>query len=300
MLETFHGFIKDTLDAQLLVESCIAHSHNPVLDLPVGMASFPLRSGTVIVFPEGSQETLRVRWRDGCNWSSSKVNGPFLLYRETEIKSPASNPTLVKQQQQQQQQQTKREKPAGLFTVTSLRANTQLVPNGFAKRTISILGSNNRKYRVVSYFTVKDVEHFFTRNPPPPSSFTSHSSTPLQTPSQLREFDRFIPMIRMPFRHTTPSAESLGSVTTTPIPPLSAAASLTTPIFSTTPATIVAPLIASIEMDDNDAPLFYKLNSDYYSLGASALQSNLKFFQENPHWSESPVYLPPLRFSHQS
>ncbi|KAJ3376697.1 hypothetical protein HDU80_003828, partial [Chytriomyces hyalinus] len=154
MLETFHGFIKDSLDAQLLVESCIAHCHSPVLDLPIGMTSFPLRSGTVIVFPEGSQETLRVRWRDGCSWSSSKVNGPFLLYRETEIKPPnASIPSLVKQQQQQ----TKREKQGGgLFTVTSVRANSQIVPNGFAKRTISILGSNNRKYRVVSYFSVKD------------------------------------------------------------------------------------------------------------------------------------------------
>ncbi|KAI8827617.1 Gti1/Pac2 family-domain-containing protein, partial [Chytriomyces cf. hyalinus JEL632] len=144
-LETFHGFIKDSIDAQLLVESCIAHLHNPVLDLPIGMTSFPLRSGTVIVFPEGSQETLRVRWRDGCSWSSSKVNGPFLLYRETEIKSSSNSiPSPVKQ--------TSRDKPAGLFTVTSVRANSQLVQNGFAKRTISILGSNNRKYRVVSYF----------------------------------------------------------------------------------------------------------------------------------------------------
>ncbi|KAJ3228557.1 hypothetical protein HDU78_009687 [Chytriomyces hyalinus] len=55
--ETFYGFIKDTLDASLLIESCIAGTHAPVKDIPFGFNTLPLRSGSVVVFAD---ELLRI------------------------------------------------------------------------------------------------------------------------------------------------------------------------------------------------------------------------------------------------
>ncbi|KAI8611026.1 gluconate transport inducer 1/Pac2, partial [Chytriomyces sp. MP71] len=83
--ETFFGFVKDRADAQLLVEACATGLLTPVSQLSVSASSLHMRSGSVIVLKETARtQAQKTRWRDAFSWSSSRISGPFLLYREVE------------------------------------------------------------------------------------------------------------------------------------------------------------------------------------------------------------------------
>ncbi|TPX51947.1 hypothetical protein CcCBS67573_g09977 [Chytriomyces confervae] len=138
--ETFYGFIKERNDAVALVEACVAGVLKPLKMVP---ADAKLRSGSVLVFAESSGIT---RWRDGENWSPSRIHGSFLLYREVQPKTMDKVPFLAQYQKSR-------------FGTTSFRPKTQPVQHGFAKRTVSIVGSDGNRYRVISYFFPKDVTH---------------------------------------------------------------------------------------------------------------------------------------------
>ncbi|KAI8831469.1 Gti1/Pac2 family-domain-containing protein [Chytriomyces cf. hyalinus JEL632] len=174
-IETFHGYIRDSLDAQLLVESCVQGMLHPVRDISISGSSLRIRSGSVVVLQEsacsgvtGSSASMRMRWRDGRQWSSSKLCGSFLLYREV-----AKSDHFV--------DQTKED--TSLFSGLSLRQGTHLVPNGLAKRTISVDGSDNNRYRVISYFFPTDVQDHYKKG--------KRSRCILPTPSHLPEFFRY-------------------------------------------------------------------------------------------------------------
>ncbi|KAI9344591.1 Gti1/Pac2 family-domain-containing protein [Obelidium mucronatum] len=148
-LETFRGFVKNKNDAKILVEACIAGYLFPLNVIPVDLSCLKLQSGTVIVFSESTSHTQMMRWRDGAKWSPSRVNGQFLLYREVESsKVPSTTSTDMSQE-------------SSRFNTPVPRPGTRLVVQGFAKRTISITGSDGHNYRVISYFYPKDVSHLY-------------------------------------------------------------------------------------------------------------------------------------------
>ncbi|KAI8621257.1 Gti1/Pac2 family-domain-containing protein [Chytriomyces sp. MP71] len=162
--ETFYGFVKDTADARILVEAVIRGMLKQVSDLQsaIQLSSIPFRSGTVCVFSEGTG-AQKLRWRDGSCWSSSKICGSFLLYREAE---PITADSLLAQ-------------PAndnGLFATTNVRPGTRLVCNGFAKRTITIAGSDSKRYRVISYFLPSEIQHLYKQT----MRFQGHLKRPSQ------------------------------------------------------------------------------------------------------------------------
>ncbi|KAI8610828.1 hypothetical protein BC830DRAFT_1143949 [Chytriomyces sp. MP71] len=306
-LETFVGFIKDASDARLLVEAVVAGVCKPVLDLPIGMTSFPLRSGSIVVFPEGSQETLRVRWRDGATWSSSKVNGAFLLYRQVEPKSSNSPPVKVDK--------------SSLFAVTAVRAQHQLVLNGFAKRTISVVGSNGQRYRVINYFLVQEVADHYAKH-----GYNASARPLLPTPSQLPEFDCYVHLLRHNNRCNvrTPSLESVATpiyvpnvnnvaplldaihrfeAVATPLPPQNGAVvplvesihrceAIVSPLIHQ--RVVVEPLVEAIQSEAEGSEQLSRFHYEAYRFGGSALQVSMKYFTEHPNWAEGPVYLQPL------
>ncbi|KAJ3286818.1 hypothetical protein HDU79_006185 [Rhizoclosmatium sp. JEL0117] len=151
--ETYFGFVKDVNDAALLIEACVAGELQTMQDLPYGMTALPIRSGSVIVFAENSSKSLRVRWRDGALWSCSRICGPFLLYREVVCTKDAAGNPIPKAVSSMKEKKSP-------FTVSSVRANSRLVPCGLAKRTISLNGSDGNKYRVISYFYPQDLPLF--------------------------------------------------------------------------------------------------------------------------------------------
>ncbi|KAI8610434.1 hypothetical protein BC830DRAFT_1145796 [Chytriomyces sp. MP71] len=92
---------------------------------------------------------MMVRWRDGERWSPSRIHGQFLLYREVTSTRHDSN--------------VRNELPETCtrFNTSGARPNTRLVPNGFAKRTITLTGSDGNRYRVISYFYPHDISHLY-------------------------------------------------------------------------------------------------------------------------------------------
>ncbi|TPX75387.1 hypothetical protein CcCBS67573_g03340 [Chytriomyces confervae] len=147
---------------------------DPVRDISVSGSSLRIRSGSVVVLQESAcpgvtgSASMRMRWRDGRQWSSSKLCGSFLLYREV-----AKSDNFVEQAKED----------TTLFSGLSLRQGTHIVPNGLAKRTISVDGSDNNRYRVISYFFPADVQDHYKKG--------KRSRCILPTPSQLPEFSRF-------------------------------------------------------------------------------------------------------------
>ncbi|KAJ3078234.1 hypothetical protein HK100_010786, partial [Physocladia obscura] len=177
--ESWFGFVKERADAVLLVEAVIAGTVKALKMVP---ADATLRSGSVIVFAESSLQTQMTRWRDGESWSPSRIHGPFLLYREVE--STKGKVAVAAQNEKCR------------FGTTSFRPNSRPVQNGFAKRTITLIGSDNNKYRVISYFFPQDVAHMYGDA----STATTASGSDrrkleagdvLETPSESPEFRMF-------------------------------------------------------------------------------------------------------------
>ncbi|KAI8611800.1 Gti1/Pac2 family-domain-containing protein [Chytriomyces sp. MP71] len=148
-LETFYGYVKNRMDALLLIEACIDGALFPLNVTPVDLSRVRIRSGTVLVFAENNNHSMMVRWRDGERWSPSRIHGQFLLYREV---ISTRNDSGIRNDVPE---------TCTRFTTSGARPNTRLVPNGFAKRTITLTGSDGNRYRVISYFYPNNVAHLY-------------------------------------------------------------------------------------------------------------------------------------------
>ncbi|KAJ3243179.1 hypothetical protein HDU77_010513, partial [Chytriomyces hyalinus] len=74
------------------------------------------------------------------------------------------------------------------FRNTVLRPQTRFVPNGLAKRTITLTGSNGLRYRVISYFYPPSVAHLYGDPVPVGASL-------LMRPGDFAELKPFFAMI---------------------------------------------------------------------------------------------------------
>ncbi|KAI9338234.1 Gti1/Pac2 family-domain-containing protein [Obelidium mucronatum] len=187
--ESFYGFIKDPTDALLVIEGCI----HGTLRTFTGAANTLIRSGSCFVFSDTSVQMKR--WRDGERWSPSRAHGSFLLYREVESTRHAvatsSNNTEPQFQAKDPSSSfgaAANQNIPGLepsFSEKTLKPNTRILPDGLTKRTISMFGSDGQKYRVISYYTRKDVVHFF--------GFPHHQGIiKLKTPTEVPILRKFL------------------------------------------------------------------------------------------------------------
>ncbi|KAJ3024053.1 UNVERIFIED_CONTAM: hypothetical protein HDU68_008341 [Siphonaria sp. JEL0065] len=175
--ETWKGFIKDATDASMIIEACVANMLQPLNIVPMSLSDLQIRSGTVLVFAENSSMGQMVRWRDGCRWSASRLQGPFLLYREVEASNNNSSMEVERDVR---------------FVNTVVRGKTMFVANGMAKRTLTLTGSDGNRYRVISYFYPCDVGHLYG------DPVVDKNSQMLACPSQLPEFSRFANKVVVP------------------------------------------------------------------------------------------------------
>ncbi|KAJ3265705.1 hypothetical protein HDU77_004235 [Chytriomyces hyalinus] len=162
--ETFYGFIKDAMDALLVIEACLKGLLNPFKSGSDASGQLAIRSGTVIVFAESS--TQMKRWRDGERWSPSRAHGPFLLYREVES---------VRTTTDARDAATAFAVIPGLdpsFSTKTLKPCTRWVQDGLNKKTITLIGSDGQRHRVISYYNRNDVLHLYPDAvPETPSAF---------------------------------------------------------------------------------------------------------------------------------
>ncbi|KAJ3394108.1 hypothetical protein HDU84_000136 [Entophlyctis sp. JEL0112] len=285
-VESWFGFVKEKADAVALVEAVIARRIRALKMVP---ATAKLRSGSVIVFAESSLQTQMTRWRDGESWSPSRIQGTFLLYREVES-------TKIKQLKKNPDSDDK-----GRFATTSFRPNTRPVSNGFAKRTITVIGSDNNKYRVISYFFPHDVAYLYHETSAFSTPPTDHRRLPdgkiLRTPSDCPEFSDLIPQASQDRHH---SPEKLAS---TPLLINRAfnAGSRKRSYESIVSEFCGSPIIQPFEpLSPVDSPIQSLLASKdcvqphtTCSCGESRALK-LKRFESEPFWTERPIILKPL------
>ncbi|KAJ3281774.1 hypothetical protein HDU79_010510 [Rhizoclosmatium sp. JEL0117] len=167
-VESYFGFVKETVDAYFLVEACVAGVLPCIKDVRILESPLRMRSGSVVVIADNE---LQQKWKDAKNWSIPKKDGSFMLSRE--IQSPGCTTPI-----------THRER-SKLFTTNALKPGTKLLPNGLAKRTVSMNGSDGKRYRVISYFYPCHVQHLYTDK-------KSAGLGPLQIPSRQPKFERFM------------------------------------------------------------------------------------------------------------
>ncbi|ORY53882.1 hypothetical protein BCR33DRAFT_779194 [Rhizoclosmatium globosum] len=82
--ETFKGMVSTEFDACLLIEACIANVLHTVNTQIHSSIKMKIQSGTCVVFAETKDSLHTVRWRDGLQWSASRNQGSFLLYKEVD------------------------------------------------------------------------------------------------------------------------------------------------------------------------------------------------------------------------
>ncbi|KAI8828333.1 Gti1/Pac2 family-domain-containing protein [Chytriomyces cf. hyalinus JEL632] len=256
--ETFYGFIHDRVDALILVEACVQGILTPMTEIPIGMSLTSIRSGTVIVFAESTAQVLRMRWRDGGQWSSSRISGSFLLYRQVESTTTQTPvpPTLEKN---------------SLFITTSLRPYTRILPNGLAKRTISIAASTGQRYRVINYFYPSDVDHYFTSTPATTTTRSCQQQQLLKTPSMIPAFHQIKSLIRGTSDPRIPNHSE------SPLPIVTDETPRTNP--------------SATSLNHN---LLHQFEKNAIKHGGQGLQQYIPFFKSNPSWHNNPTYLPPL------
>ncbi|KAJ3284642.1 hypothetical protein HDU79_007975 [Rhizoclosmatium sp. JEL0117] len=115
--ESYYGAILNRDDVTLLVEACIAGLATSFTTVP---RKVQVRSGSVVAFREREDGA---RWRDSNRWSPSKVQGCFLQYQEVEVG------------------------PWG----------KRIKTDGLIKRTLTVIGSDGGRWRVIGYFRQKDL-----------------------------------------------------------------------------------------------------------------------------------------------
>ncbi|KAJ3240202.1 hypothetical protein HDU78_002394 [Chytriomyces hyalinus] len=286
--ESFFGFVETQLDAQILVEAVIHKLIEPVFNMPLVMSGLSIRSGSVIVFPERKDQAQLSRWRDAFCWSASRMNGPFLLYREIEPSEKAVRKQMVgglrslsasplSSAPPPALSRSGRQARSTLFATSSLRKNTKLVPDGFAKRTIVITGSDGGKYRVISYFYPSDVEHIYQ----PRGSLPPHQEQmALKTPSQTQFF-----------QHTLLKHSKL-----VPPPHAPAPAPLRTPV-SPSVSIVQLPSAAPTRESSADDGGDHGRSSSLCACGCVRLSLNqvMRSLMMAPRWLEQPAYLAPLQ-----
>ncbi|KAI8612655.1 Gti1/Pac2 family-domain-containing protein [Chytriomyces sp. MP71] len=278
LCETYFGFLETAADADLIVEAVVAGRLLAVSAMPLVGSGISVRSGSICVYQDRAEQSQQIRWRDAFCWSASRMNGHFLLYREIEPSEKqlkktvaghhpysrqrdASNPSAGLVSATPPPHSGTRHCKINLFSTSSLRKGTRLVPNGFAKRTILVTGSNGIKYRCVSYFYPSDVEHLYNEVMDPPAYA-------LQTPSQDPNFPNL--SMRAALLKQRHQRESTASP---PSPPNS--------LHSPSPKEV------------NPTRLQTKSSC---ACGSSHLNLKLQYasLQSNPKWFNQPISLNPL------
>ncbi|KAI9330880.1 hypothetical protein BDR26DRAFT_871079 [Obelidium mucronatum] len=253
--ETFYGFIKTRQDAETIVEACVQGILRPIHDLSVSC------DGTVICFSESSAVSgvgvgecgQKMRWRDGLNWSSSRISGPFLLYRQVES----------------QQWPQKVQERDSLFSTTSLRANTRVVVNGLAKRTMAVVASNGVKYRIINYFYPYEVEEHYSER----LARGRGAGSILRTPSEVPELSRLQLELSANYAAAGPQASKGVTKTTSPV-------SLSSPSPS--------PHYSS------GISLCQRFDAVVVRNGGYSMRPMINYFRMYPNWADCPVRLAPI------
>jgi Gti1/Pac2 family transcription factor len=152
-METYHGYVRTTLDALILFEACRLGALPRAQRRLSEKERKAISSGSVFVWDE--REAGMRRWTDGKSWSASRVSGSFLTYREMEGKRPDApegyNPDFYdgdeEKKSDDESKDQKDSQPEGF----------RYKPDGLMKQSFSITTSTHLKLHLISYFSKSSI-----------------------------------------------------------------------------------------------------------------------------------------------
>jgi hypothetical protein len=166
-METYHGYIRTCADAILIFQAC-QDGILPRLQRRLSERErHSIRSGSVFVWDE--DEGGMRRWTDGRSWSSSRVNGRFLAYREMEKNAHQTN--------------SPRDEDHNLcFKV-----------NGLIKQSFSITVTTGQRLHLISYHSPNSADDLQIpiTDPTLQSIFPRKSFFPISLVNDLQNFSVF-------------------------------------------------------------------------------------------------------------
>jgi hypothetical protein len=124
-METYFGYVRTCADAILIFQACEDGILPRLQRRLSGKERLSIRSGSVFVWDE--DEGGMRRWTDDRSWSSSRVNGRFLAYREMEKETHQPN--------------SSQDEDHGLRFKVS----------GLIKQSFSITATTGRRLHLISY-----------------------------------------------------------------------------------------------------------------------------------------------------
>ncbi|RBR16594.1 hypothetical protein FVER53590_09150 [Fusarium verticillioides] len=178
---TYHGYVRDTTDALIIFEACLAGQLLHVPRRPHDRErQNVIKSGSIFVYEEHASGIKR--WTDSITWSPSRIMGNYLVYRQLEKpfapgekkrakgkggKSTTQSGGISKPRQRnalpfQQGLEQGNEYPSvpsdeDRQLVGSLVDSYDFKEQGLVKKTISIT-YNGVPHHLISYYTVEDVK----------------------------------------------------------------------------------------------------------------------------------------------
>ncbi|KAK4163409.1 Gti1/Pac2 family-domain-containing protein [Cladorrhinum sp. PSN259] len=167
---SFVGYIGDTISALKLLELCLLGQINHMPRRPGDQERAELiKSGHIFIYDE--QISGIKRWTDGHLWSPSRIQEPFLLYREIKgaFKSGEKKKALKKNNRASTNERdtTGRKRsstPLGVDSdrwrelVGSLLESYDFKENGLIKKTLAVK-IDGKTHHIVSYYNPLEVAH---------------------------------------------------------------------------------------------------------------------------------------------
>lgn len=154
-METYHGYVRTTLDALILFEACRLGVLSRAQRRLSERERKSITSGSVFVWDE--REAGMRRWTDGKSWSASRVSGSFLTYREMEGKRPDLPEGYNSEGFEGEEDEKKSEDEAKDQREQPQPEGYHYKPNGLMKQSFSITTSTNLKLHLISYFTKSSI-----------------------------------------------------------------------------------------------------------------------------------------------
>ncbi|KAK4114101.1 hypothetical protein N656DRAFT_705738, partial [Canariomyces notabilis] len=157
LLPTARGFIADGMDACALIMACVQGRYRAATRRPREHERERLVvSGNIFVYKRDKNTNL-TRWTDGVNWSPSRLQGPFIFYRE--IQDPpqghrknnkAKNPNAIANPNSDREALRLRPFIAALYDTYMFK------PGGLIKKSFAGKVGND-DWHVVAYYTLQDL-----------------------------------------------------------------------------------------------------------------------------------------------
>lgn len=184
---TWHGFIRSTEDALILIEAVLRGELNHVSRRPHDRERERLiRSGSVFIYSEASSGIRR--WTDGIHWSPSRILGNFLLYRELGAPfAPGEKKRALKNRKPSHPYAgAPQVPPEDREFIGSLVDSYAFKQKGLIKKTISV-DYHGIAHHIVSYYTLADAKAHHLPTPSGLPEFRDYKIRPgITIPSQSR------------------------------------------------------------------------------------------------------------------